>query len=345
MKSSRPSLLRRLLLVLLALYQMALIVYLGLRWLLTDQYWWLALANAFALYLFLPLLLVFPLAWILRARRMTAVALLLTIGGIAWLLPPLLPKQAPTMSATPLKIVTFNVLGFEGNPLQREVEWLLTTDADVLVLQEVFVIGEDPRLGRLLAKYPYEARTDASVRIFSRLPFVEKQVIWIEDNPGRTSLRVVVKHQGQDVTIYGVHLSQPRTDKPHFRLPNRLRIYPLPLASRYDETRRNAQIERLLGMIAKESNPVILTGDFNMTPTAIAYDRLAAQLHDAFMQAGGGWGMTYPVARVINLPDWLPPLLRIDYVWHSSHWQTVHYQRGDAQNSDHFPVRVSLALR
>ncbi len=345
MKSQHPSLLRRLLTAVLALYLLAFIGYLCLRLLLTDRYWWLALANAFAVYLFLPLLLVLPLAWGLRARRVTAGALLLTVVGMAWLLPPMLPKQTHPSPKTPLKIVTFNMLGYEGRALEREVDWLLTTDADVLILQEAYAIGADPRLSRLSTPYPYEAPSDSGIRIFSRLPFAESQIIWIEDYPGKAALRVVVNYQGQDVTIYSVHLSQPRTDQPHFRLPGRLRIYPLSLAVHYDETRRNGQINHLLNRIANETIPVIMAGDFNMTPTSIAYDRLAAQLKDAFAQAGSGWGMTYPVARVINLPDWLPPLLRIDYVWHSSHWQTLHYQRGEALNSDHFPVMVSLALK
>lgn len=345
MKPHRPSLIQRFVIFCLMLYVLGLIVYLSLRLIFADRFWWLALAHTFALYLFVPLFLVLPLAWRLQARRVTGMALVLGVVGAAWFLPPMLPKTISTTSDTPFKIVTFNVLGFEGNDLQREVDWLLTTDADMLVLQEVFVSGEDPRLVRLLAKYPHEARTSASVRIFSRLPFVEKDLIWIETVPRRTSLRVVMNHQGQDVTVYGVHLSQPRTDEPHFRLPRRLRIYPLPLMSRYDETRRNAQIDRILAMVAQEKNPVIVTGDFNMTPTSLTYDRIATHLKDAYAEAGSGWGMTYPVSRVIDLPAWLPPLLRIDYVWHSPQWQTVSYQRGEAQNSDHFPVMVSLALR
>ena len=49
-------------------YCAALALFLGLRLVMADSWWWVALLDNFVLYLFGPLLLVLPLAGLLRQR-------------------------------------------------------------------------------------------------------------------------------------------------------------------------------------------------------------------------------------------------------------------------------------
>ena len=74
---------------------------------------------------------------------------------------------------------------------------------------------------------------------------------------------------------------------------------------------------------------------------------LAGRLADAYRQAGWGLGHTAP-ASVEGLDRVPSPsrLFRIDYVWHSDHWQTLdaHVGEWDGQ-SDHLSVFATLQLQ
>ena len=98
---------------------------------------------------------------------------------------------------------------------------------------------------------------------------------------------------------------------------------------------------------------MIALGDFNATAESAAYATVTNVLADAWREAGWGPGHTFPGAdspgssrhRIagILIPKWL---LRIDYVFHSFHWQTLKAWIGPWDDvSDHRPVMVRLALK
>jgi vancomycin resistance protein VanJ len=334
------------------MYCAALAGYLVLRVGAGDAFWWLALLNTFALYLFVPLIGILPLALLLRSRLTGIWAVLLSIIGVVWLLlPALLPNSIPAHETATLKIVAYNLLGVD-RPLAADISWLLATDADVIFLEEVVAEGEDPRLRRLKAEYPYEARVDGGQRIFARYPLQSTAIVWIEDpSPGRVALKAVIEFEGRAISLYGVHLSVPRTRQPHFnvnRFPfNRLPVqrFPFSFMLSYDETRRNAQIDRLLAILRADPNPVILAGDFNTSATSVAYGRIASVLKDTHAEVGHGLGHTWAHSPVAGAPAWLPPLLRIDYIWHSAGLVALTHEVAPPLGSDHFPVVAALAWK
>ena len=55
----------------------------------------------------------------------------------------------------------------------------------------------------------------------------------------------------------------------------------------------------------------------------------------SFRERGWGWGYTYSSKY---------PLIRIDYIFHTRHWQAVEYQTGSRHGSDHLPVFAELIL-
>ncbi len=70
---------------------------------------------------------------------------------------------------------------------------------------------------------------------------------------------------------------------------------------------------------------------------------LSGYLHDAYRAVGRGLGNTFP--RMGSWPRTFPapwPLLRLDYVWHSSHFDAAWAYRGDAGHSDHHPIVAGL---
>src|SRR5687768_5927212 len=86
-----------------------------LYFLFGDRWWWLFLLNSFAHYLFLPLPLLFLLAWQRPHRPFVAslglaTGLALYLYGATWLPQPLSLLSQGT--GPTLKVMTYNMLGF-----------------------------------------------------------------------------------------------------------------------------------------------------------------------------------------------------------------------------------------
>jgi endonuclease/exonuclease/phosphatase (EEP) superfamily protein YafD len=81
-----------------------------------------------------------------------------------------------------------------------------------------------------------------------------------------------------------------------------------------------------------------------MSDQAVIYGDLAARLGDSFREAGAGFGMSWPAGLSEELPDILPPLMRLDYVWHSGHFRAVNADQGPDLGSDHLPLVATLEI-
>ncbi len=349
---------------LVALYTTLLALFTLSRFLRLSGFWLFDLANAFAPYWYMPLALTFPLS-IIIARQGTGLArlqkppaqgarkskvqrlallsrlrdrwivllqivlMLVALIGFAWTgrYKAIDPPQGETFS-----VVTFNVQGSNAE-LDDAADWLLSVRADVIVLQET-AEGYDQRLERLYDVYAYEDHIAGSVRVFSRYAILERQILAIEDDPGRLALRLVLDQNGRELAVYAVHLTLPQANwqpSAHFAWDMLLR---------YNEARRNAQARRLLEIVRGENIATLVVGDFNMSDSSLIYDELAAELRDAWRAAGTGAGRTWPVAEAIGLPRILHPFLRIDYIWHSAELRAVAASMGSPIGSDHLPVKA-----
>ncbi|MCY4466220.1 MAG: endonuclease/exonuclease/phosphatase family protein [Chloroflexi bacterium] len=347
-------------------YALLLTLFALLRLLRLDGIPLLDLANTFAPYLFMPLVVTFPLPILVaratsepseRARkrlssprkfspsadsshsqRWTVLLQLALIAiGLYWfampaLYTPVAPPKGDTFTA-----VTFNVQG-SNHELGRAMDWLLEQAPDIIVLQET-AEGYDSRLAPLYEAYAHEDHIEGSVRIFSRYVILQREVISIEDEPGRLALRLLLDQDGRELAVYAVHLTLPL--RPQENQAADEDIGPEALL-RYDEARRNAQIRRLLTLLTEESAATIVAGDFNMSDTSLIYGELAGQLGDAWRGAGAGAGRTWPLAEAIGLPRIIRPLLRIDYIWHSESLRPTFAAVGAPIGSDHLPLAAEF---
>ncbi len=97
---------------------------------------------------------------------------------------------------------------------------------------------------------------------------------------------------------------------------------------------------------AEETIPVIITGDFNMTPYTEDHQRMQADGYiDAFQVAGRGLGYTFPNGSAWG-GSWrfVPPLLRLDYVFYDAHWTALDARvLARSGGSDHYPMIATLA--
>jgi endonuclease/exonuclease/phosphatase family metal-dependent hydrolase len=88
--------------------------------------------------------------------------------------------------------------------------------------------------------------------------------------------------------------------------------------------------------ILKSPYPVIVCGDFNDSPVSYTYQKISANLKDAFLESGTGLGSTYS-GRF--------PSYRIDYILHNPQLSCYQYANPKMGLSDHQPVICKMYKR
>jgi endonuclease/exonuclease/phosphatase family metal-dependent hydrolase len=97
---------------------------------------------------------------------------------------------------------------------------------------------------------------------------------------------------------------------------------------------RQKQVDVLVEEIKNCKHKIILSGDFNDTPSSLVYDEISELLNDSFTEKGFGLGVTY-AGRI--------PLLRIDYIFSSNGFEVLDFKTHNILRSDHFPVSAVLS--
>jgi endonuclease/exonuclease/phosphatase family metal-dependent hydrolase len=233
-----------------------------------------------------------------------------------------------------LTVMTYNVGAGLADPA-RLVAMLRTCGADVVGLQELAPAQGAAIAERLRDAYPYQALHPVGIPgkgLISRFPLAEDALLDL--HPGRPDLQAVVAAPSGELTVIVAHPPPPRIGRG--RMTHSLLT--------------NEQIAQITAA-ATGGHPAVLLTDFNRVGWQAAYRQLRkAGLIDAFGAAGRGPGFTLPT-RVSHLAYRghplgevpIPPLLRVDYVWHTAHFRTVQSWIGANAGSDHLPVLAELA--
>ena len=232
-----------------------------------------------------------------------------------------------------LTVMTYNVGAGLANP-SRLVDVLRLSGADIIGLQELA-----PEQGAALAEhlgreYPHQVLHPTGIPgkgLVSRFPVHETALLDL--HPGRPDLQATVEAPGGALTVIVAHPPPPRFGR------NRAR-----------QTAMTEQQIAEIGAAATLGQPAVLLTDFNRAGWQAAYRQLRGLgLIDAFGAAGRGRGFTLPTRlshlayRGHPLGDVaLPPLLRVDYVWHTAHFRTTRSWIGANAGSDHLPVLAAL---
>jgi vancomycin resistance protein VanJ len=320
-----------------AAYLIGLLGWLAIWQLVGDRSGWLFALNALALYLFLPLPLVAPIALFARKRALW-LGFALAVAVWAYLWGPLFLQrpQEPLPGEQVLRVMTYNVLGFNLDT-ESVLSAIREADADVIGFKELNPTIAQAIRDRLGDEYPYQ-KLDAQPGvtgsgIISRYPFTPTGETLADPEWVGPPDVVEVAVAGTSVTLVRFHsVSKPA-----------------------NFAARERQARLLADFAAAQEGPLILLGDLNASSTNNAYAIITDVLEDAWRGAGRGFGHTFPgVSKAINpgsgrpqilgisLPSWL---LRIDYVFHSEHWRPVSARTGSYGSSDHRPLIVDLALK
>jgi endonuclease/exonuclease/phosphatase (EEP) superfamily protein YafD len=101
---------------------------------------------------------------------------------------------------------------------------------------------------------------------------------------------------------------------------------------------RNVQLVQLSEYVQEIDQPVVLAGDFNLTPFSPIFTEFAAESELTSALRGFGPGMTWPsFFPLLGIP--------IDQVFVSEEFAVADYFRAGDIGSDHFPIIVDMNRR
>ncbi len=258
-----------------------------------------------------------------------------------------------------VKVISYNVKYFIGdeNFTQKEnankiVSFLEEQNADIICLQEarlrkksIFnLLGTVKRL-KTINHYQY-ARTSTTFGsvTMTRFPIINMGEIRFDESRNMTIFTDVII-QNDTVRIFNVHLQSYQID------PDKYSIIESPGINQEEDLKevreigfkfkkasqmRAKQVREIRKYIDESPYDVIVCGDFNDTPVSFAYQKLKADLTDAFVSSGEGLGRTY----IGKLPSF-----RIDYIFHSEFFESYNFQTYDFRMSDHLPISCELVRK
>jgi endonuclease/exonuclease/phosphatase (EEP) superfamily protein YafD len=280
--------------------------------------WMLELTTHFRLqYVALTAVL---LALLALRRRWAVCALLVAIGAFsaAPVLPYLPLSRAQSASvAAPIKVLTVNV-SFRQFSARRLLEIVAAADPDVVVVQEL-----TPHAASVLADldtaFPYHRKFPADgptgIGVWSRLTLESGTTFALGRAP---AIQARLRAQTGVFTVIGVHLRAPTT-------PQRAAA-------------RNRQLRELAARGAAIAEPLVIAGDFNVSPYSPYFTE--------WLEESGLQDSRRGRALSISWPTMLPWLgIPIDHVAVNAGFDIVSHRRLPNFESDHYGVLVELALR
>lgn len=294
--------------------------------------------------LFVPAFGVFVLA-VAGVARDVSVGAVATAALAAWLFGGAFVHRTPAVAASTrtLRVATYNLLA-NNDDNAAMLRTIRATDADLIGLFEI-----RPPLAALIRdtlrnEYPYQIlQPDEGVHgiaAISRFPL--------------TPLT------GPDDTLPGVWSATPQSfavawppapliwvhahaHSPGVVVTAWLKRRSLSAAFAWLADRRIESAEALRDFGLHHTQPVVITTDLNATERSPAYATVTNALQDAWREGGWGFGHSWSILRrYIFFPLWVA---RIDYIFHSRHFQALAAQVGPWDGtSDHRPVVATLAL-
>jgi vancomycin resistance protein VanJ len=298
-----------------------------------ERHWVLSVLLYAPPVLFLaPLAALTPLCLLFRARLVLwhlAAAALVGFGYMTfrWCSQP--PPTERSFTA-----VTFN----EGQSDPKQFASFLETEKpDVILLQD----SDGHRIERATPQWPTLARC-GEFALFSRFPIRKATLLEHPSWAGQPiAARFEIEVRGEVLVLYNVHLPTPRPQLKRF-LNRRIGKQ---LLSKEERGKRFADYRQwvnqrlnlareLAKVLAAESQPFIVAGDFNTPDHGCVYHLIAGEATDAFAKSGRGWGLTFP-GHTRASADWLAPWLRLDYFFVGHGWRPIECRPERGRESEH----------
>lgn len=244
--------------------------------------------------------------------------------------------ETASTASIPLRVMSYNIMGGRRG-MKAFLQTIRAQKPDVLCVQEAEAWKSfDPTPALQKALPDYGCVRSAEVTTFSKYPIVSRQIHPFPAWSSRVVLETALDVQGRRVRVFNVHLNTIHLSS---RSPYRGQNFPTRVSSSLRN--RSEQLAVLLAALDNPNQstlrgaPTVIAGDFNTPPRGRVYAKIAARFEDAWRQAG--WGSGYSFRSDL-------PVMRIDYVWTSRHFQPRSAFVAHSQASDHRPLVVDLVL-
>jgi endonuclease/exonuclease/phosphatase (EEP) superfamily protein YafD len=216
----------------------------------------------------------------------------------------------------PLRIASINVL-FHNTHYDRVAAFLRRAQPDAAVLVEI-----TPRwraaLGSLRDEFPWqyyaESRHSHGTLLLSRWPLERVETVPMGPHADPT-ITAVLSVRGRTLHLIGVHPSWP--------------LGPAVSAE------RNGELIELAALARATPAPLVMAGDFNVTPFSPHFGDFIARSGLLWTARGAGWQPTWPTFLPVGG-------IQIDHVFVSPGIDVQRFARGGGTGSDHRPILVDL---
>jgi vancomycin resistance protein VanJ len=311
------------------IYGLSISTVLLLRMVFGERWSVMGFFDSFAHLLMMPALAFFFIALLIR-RRWTALMqivpalVFLESYGSFFLAHPV--RAAPNVPQ--LSVLTYN-LNKNNQAIEAVVANVNAIAPDVAAFQELspaMAAGLQTRLGD---QYPYIALHPDPQNAFRGMGVLSRYPILAD-----TYFDIGLGHQRVELDVHGVKIALHNTHPMH------------PLCGLcYDGAPRASAIGAVLEQTTTDTLPLLLIGDFNMTDQTGDYRRVSDHYHDSYREVGWGMGFTFPDFKTLLGINFVPPLARIDYIFHTDDFRPIEARVWpDSGGSDHRPVYAVLAL-
>jgi vancomycin resistance protein VanJ len=303
----------------------------------------------------LPAPFVLLLTWRWTGRIWFALqipAVLLAVFGLLGLRLGIGRDSSAAQDAHALRVVSYNVDN-GGRGVSRVVAQAMRMRPNIVLMQEL-----DARVARAMAQDFADWHTDFRDQFFvaSRFPILAiKEPPALEPRAGeggaeREGLRnarfigYTLETPLGTIDVFNVHTTSPREGLeavPGAGFTDQIReghLVPGPDTAkmRFNATLRRRQVEALAAAARASQHPVILAGDFNLPSLSRVLHDVLADFDDGFIQAGRGFGYTFPTKL---------PFLRIDHVFTGRDLRVVDFDVGQTRASDHACISAVITRR
>jgi vancomycin resistance protein VanJ len=237
-----------------------------------------------------------------------------------------------------VRVLTANLL-WKNDDSSDVAATILREAPDVVTLQELAPEMAAGLTRRLRERYPYQETSsgapDTQFGIYSRYPILASRPVETQRG-GCFCQEVSISLPAGTMRLFNIHLENPEYS---FRALGRLAI-----PRGFTTFRQDRALDVLKPRWAAGSEPLLVMGDFNISDRQPTYRELSRLLHDTQREVGWGFGYSFPSgARRLGLP--VPPLIRIDYVFHNDAWAGKALHDDVMPGSDHRFVVADLVLK
>lgn len=309
-------------------------------------------------------LMVLQVWWHWRGVIILAVSFVASAQPVLQVCPLHLPwihPKAPEGAET-FTLLSYNVHNFVPSPESADtvanpmIEYILTTDADVVCLQEAPPLSVYAPLGitsaqvqQLHNRYPYIIQSASNQMVLSRFPLTPIHLSLTKEEFDDATLAVyrLTMPSGHSATLFNVHLQSLRLyadDRELYRDITRLRVENVESVRSqlidklsYANVERARQTQALLRLIRHYGGPdVLIAGDFNDVATCYAMRTLAdAGFSEVYPKLGFGPIVTYNSGRFY---------FGIDHIMYRGAFKPLRFAKGTLRASDHYPVFVEMSI-